>query len=129
MLSSQRLCPSSCRSFVAFTAHRGFEIPVATPLPEREPSRIGLWSLCRIPRTRPTDQCFESNITGRRVLRTTRAERHRLLPLLCSRKKEGSRGPDGAARDSKKFRKSRKFSLGALGDNGGRESSLAAPKS
>ena len=75
------------------------------------------------------DELSKSTMRGRGVAAATRAERHRLPLVRCCRRKEGSRGPDGAARDSRKFRKSQRFSLGAPGDSGGGESSLGAPKS
>src|SRR5215813_13543046 len=38
MLSSQRLCPSSCSSFVAFIAHLEFELPAKSRWHKREES-------------------------------------------------------------------------------------------
>ena len=58
-----------------------------------------------------------------------RAKTHRLLPVRCCRKKEGSRGPGGVARGSQKFPRLRKFYPDAPGGSGQRECSPGAPKS
>src|SRR6266566_10147887 len=46
---------------------------------------------------------------NRGVAVALRAKTHRLLPVRCCHKKEGSRGPGGVARGSQKFPRLRKF--------------------